>query len=665
MKNGIVVGTNDSIYIDSALLNNDLIRCSLISNEKCVNPVMVASEPITMAVNETLTPTIAIIADQNPICAATFVTFISAITNGGTNPIYQWKKNDMDVGTNTPIYSDNGLANNDVITCTLTSNESCADPPIVTSNPITMIVTVPLVPTITIVTNNNPICAGTLVTFTSVITNGGTNPVYQWKRNDMDVGTSIPTYSDYGLANNDVVTCTLISSETCVDPDTAISNAIVIMANPAMVTIISDHTDVMFFGNTNGSAKVTVTGGTPEYSYVWNTLPIQTTQTATNLSPGSYQVTVTDLLGCTAIDSITITGPSQPLTVAATSTDVNCVDANNGTATATVSGGTPGYTYQWNDPMMQTTATAIHLFAGTYTVVVTDTNHCTAMATVSIGEPVTREPQITIAIDNNPICRRTLVHFTSNVIFPGSNPSYQWIKNGVNVGTSDSVYSDSTLNNNDVISCILTSSEQCAIPATKMSDGIRIIVKEPPVAAFTYAEISGNIPGQIQLNNMSHGANSYYWDFGNGQTSNEENPTVNYDLDGNYLIRLVAMNEYSCTDTAWNKYKVEFYGLYIPNAFAPESSSTPANLFKPAGTNLKQYRIEVYDNWGHLLWESTALDSEGSPSEAWDGRYKGILMPQGTYMWKVNAIFNDNTIWQGCDIGKGKGKTIGTVTLIR
>ena len=164
---------------------------------------------------------------------------------------------------------------------------------------------------------------------------------------------------------------------------------------------------------------------------------------------------------------------------------------------------------------------------------------------------------------------------------------------------------------------------------------------------------------------MSYGADSYYWDFGNGQTSTEENPTVAYNQDGIYNIRLVAMNDYSCTDTVWNNYKVEFFGLYIPNAFAPESSSSPANVFKPGGTNLKQYLIQVFDGWGHLLWESTALDSEGSPSESWDGKYNGNLMPQGTYMWKVNAIFNDNTVWQGCDIGKGKGKNIGTVTLIR
>ena len=522
-----------------------------------------------------------------------------------------------------------------------------------------------LIPAITITFDHNPACADAPVTFSSTIVNGGTSPVYQWRKNRIPVGTNSPTYIDGALVTNDSVSCMLTSNETCANPDTAMSNIVVMTVSPAIITVIPDHTDILCYGNNNGTARVTVTGGTPDYTYEWSTMPVQTTQMATNLSPGIYYVTATDLIGCSATDSITIIGPAQPLTIVATSTNVNCVDANNGTTTATVSGGTPGYTYLWNDPMAQTTATAINLTAGTYTVIVTDINQCVATASTSIGEPVTREPKITIAIDNNPVCRKSLVHITSSVDYPGSNPVYQWMKNGVNVGTNDSVYSDSTLNNNDVINCILTSSEPCAITATKVSNGIRINVKEPPVAAFTFTEIIDNITGNIQLNNNSYGAETYYWDFGNGQNSSEVNPTVSYIQDGNYLIRLVAFSVDRCTDTAWSKYGVEFYGLYIPNAFAPASGLYPANVFKPAGANLKQYKIEVFDSWGNLLWESTALDSEGSPSEAWDGTYKGVLMPQGTYMWKVSAIFNDNTVWQGCDIGKGKGKNIGTVTLIK
>jgi hypothetical protein len=77
------------------------------------------------------------------------------------------------------------------------------------------------------------------------------------------------------------------------------------------------------------------------------------------------------------------------------------------------------------------------------------------------------------------------------------------------------------------------------------------------------------------------------------------------------------------------------------------------------------YHITVFDNWGHLMWESTKLDVHGSPDEGWDGTFKGQLMPEGVYMWKISAVFVDGSVWKGSDIGKGEAKTIGTVTLIR
>jgi len=665
MKNDLKVGANDSIYIDSALSNNDIIACRLTSDEVCANPPLVISQPIVMTVYPVVSPTISITVDQNPICSGALATFSVAVHYESANPVYQWMKNGTIVGINSPVYTDNTLMNNDVITCMLTSDAPCADPDTAVSSPITMIVNMPVIPAIAINADQNPVCFGIPVTFSATVSNQGLNPVYLWMKNGYSVGTNDSIYVDSTLVTNDVITCLLISSENCADPVSVTSNAIVMTVSPFMAANISEHTDVLCYGNADGTARVTVTGGTPEYSYVWNTFPVQVTQTATDLPTGVYHVTVTDMLGCSATDSVVISGPYEPLSVVATSTDVNCVDANNGTATATVFGGSPGYAYLWDDPMAQTTETAVNLTAGTYVVVVTDANQCTATDTTVINEPMTREPEITITIDHNPVCIRTLIQFTSNVVFPGPNPVYQWTKNGVNVGANDSVYSDSTLNNNDVINCILTSSEPCAIPATKISEGIRVIVNPSPLADFTIIELNDNIIGNIQLNDLSVRAEYYYWDFGNGQDSEEENPTVSYIQDGNYRIQLVAVSVDNCTDTVWKNYEVTSYGLYIPNAFSPTSSATPANVFKPVGMNLKLFRIEVYDNWGHLMWESDALDENGVPTEAWDGTYQGTLMPQGTYMWKVNAIFNDNKVWQGCDIGKGKGKTIGTVTLIR
>jgi hypothetical protein len=109
-----------------------------------------------------------------------------------------------------------------------------------------------------------------------------------------------------------------------------------------------------------------------------------------------------------------------------------------------------------------------------------------------------------------------------------------------------------------------------------------------------------------------------------------------------------------------------FKGLYVPNAFAPVTDIEGVNVFRPVGVNLQKYKIEVFDSWGHILWESSLLDADGRPVESWNGRKSnGDLYQSGTYAWKINAIFIDGTVWEGSDIGKGEYKSIGTVTLIR
>jgi PKD repeat protein len=187
-----------------------------------------------------------------------------------------------------------------------------------------------------------------------------------------------------------------------------------------------------------------------------------------------------------------------------------------------------------------------------------------------------------------------------------------------------------------------------------------------PTSSFTFTENINGMTGKLQFSNKSNGADTYFWDFGNGQTSTDVNPVVTYANDGTFLVMLISNNQFNCSDTTFFTYEFIFKGLYIPNAFAPTSLSAPASSFAPVGVNLKQFKIEVFDSWGHLLWTSTALDALGRPTESWIGRdTNGNPLPSGTYMWKAKATFIDNTEWEGSDIGKGSAKTFGTVTLIR
>ena len=137
-------------------------------------------------------------------------------------------------------------------------------------------------------------------------------------------------------------------------------------------------------GVSNGSVTLNVTGGTPAYTYLWT--GGATTANRSGLSAGTYTVTVTDALNCTNTKSISLTQPTA-ISISSTVTNVDCFGANTGAINLMVSGGTPGYTYQWN-----TGATAQNLSglaAGSYSVTVKDANNCTATAT---GIQVTQPP---------------------------------------------------------------------------------------------------------------------------------------------------------------------------------------------------------------------------------------------------------------------------------
>jgi hypothetical protein len=177
---------------------------------------------------------LSVTASQNSVCAGTSVTFTATPTNGGSNPIYQWKKNGANVGTNSPVYTYTP-ANNDVITCVLTSDATCVSGNPATSNAITMTVTTNVNVSVSIAASANPVTAGTQVTFTATPVNGGPTPVYQWKVNGVNVGSNSGNYS-FIPVNGDQVFCLLTSSITCVNNPVATSNVITMTVNTLPVT---------------------------------------------------------------------------------------------------------------------------------------------------------------------------------------------------------------------------------------------------------------------------------------------------------------------------------------------------------------------------------------------------------------------------------------------
>ncbi|MDC0314015.1 gliding motility-associated C-terminal domain-containing protein [Flavobacteriales bacterium] len=210
--------------------------------------------------------------------------------------------------------------------------------------------------------------------------------------------------------------CTITDSDGC---QTTVSATI---SQPTLLTATINLTgNVSCNGYSDGWAEVSPLGGTSPYTYQWNNSG-GSLITATNLSAGTYIVTVTDANGCVTTATTTITQPT-PLGATPTFMDVDCFGNCNGSASVIVSGGSGGNAYQWNNPTFATTAAVNNLCAGTYTCLVTDVNGCEISKTVNITQPTQIGMSVSITDAN---CG--LFNGSAGVnVFGGTTPYvYQW-----------------------------------------------------------------------------------------------------------------------------------------------------------------------------------------------------------------------------------------------
>lgn len=192
---------------------------------------------------------------------------------------------------------------------------------------------------------------------------------------------------------------------TMIDANSCQSTATLVITEPAVLASTTTHNDASCNGACDGDATAQPTGGTQPYTYLWDTTAAsQFTQTATNLCAGTYSVLITDANGCTTTNTVTVSEPPV-LVIATSSVPATCQACTDGSATATVGGGTPSYTYLWQ-PGGQTTATATNLAEGSYTVTVTDAQGCSISDTVFVNAPtgiVTSNAGVSINVYPNPV----------------------------------------------------------------------------------------------------------------------------------------------------------------------------------------------------------------------------------------------------------------------
>ncbi|MDF2436931.1 MAG: hypothetical protein K0Q95_1307 [Bacteroidota bacterium] len=220
-----------------------------------------------------------------------------------------------------------------------------------------------------------------ITSFTNVSCNGGTNGNLTVSATGGSPGYSYlwsPSGGNNATATNlsaGNYTVSVTDSKGCVVQQTAS------VSQPLPLSgVINSSSDVSCFGGNNGSASVTASGGTGPYTYSWNSNPVQTGVTANNLPAGNYFATITDSKGCTATSSsANISQPSVLTVTASPSALISCNSTINISASA--SGGTGPYNYQWSNGA---TTSSITVNTGTYTVVASDANNCTASASVNV-----------------------------------------------------------------------------------------------------------------------------------------------------------------------------------------------------------------------------------------------------------------------------------------
>ena len=488
----------------------------------------------------------------NVSCSGSTNGFIHLNTSGGTGPYtYSWSpggsttQNLNNIGAGTYAY-------------TVTDANGCSS-----SNSRTLVAPNPVSAPTTVSNFNgsNVSCNGSTNGFINLTVTGGTAPYsYSW----LPGGSTTQNLTNLGAGSyrytvTDVNGCTK-------------ANTVVLLApNPLNApSTVSNYngSNVSCNGTTNGFINLSVSGGTGPYSYAWSPGG-STTQNLTNLGAGTYSYTVTDLNGCLASNSITLSAPNplnSPNTVSNfNGSNVSCSASTNGFINLAVSGGTGPYSYFWS-PGGSTSQNLSNVGAGTYSYIVTDANGCTSSNSVTLSAPnPLNVPRVLSDFNGSNISCSGLtdgfIHLTAN---GGTGPySYLWSPGGSTLQNRDSLgagtYSYTVTDRNG---CTVRDSVTLTTNNPINSPSVVSVYNESNVSCF------GSTNGFIHLTTTGGTAPySYLWSPGGNTTQNLNN---------------IGAGTYSYTVTDAN-------GCFVTNSVtlqAPNPIETPTVISNYGGSNV-------------------------------------------------------------------------------
>ena len=408
--------------------------------------------------------------------------------------------------------------------------------------------------------------------------------------------------------------------------------------------------NVLICINDTAHLCVSATGGTPGYTYTWNTGSHDTTIVVWPTTTTNYSVTVTDTRGCISV-SYTTVQVYPPLSATINVNDSVICLGEPVVFSGLVSGGNGNYIITLNDTLQISLPYTIYpeITSG-YSIKVED-NCNTPPLYFNFNVNVIPSPPNNIQANPVAGCVPLVVQFYETS--PDEGQTYLWnfgdpnssnfsvLKNPVHVFENPGSYTI-TLTTTNSYGC----KTQNVIPNL-------IQVYPNPESKFITDPLTINMLNtNVHFINLSSGATSYYWNFGDGDSSLLESPYHSYPpIPAEYNVYLVAISQHGCKDTSWQIIKViSDYTFYAPTAFSPDNDGKN-EVWRVYATNINfsTFHIVIYDRWGEIIFESKDIE------KVWDGKAKNNkLVPPGSYTWMVT--FKDNN-----DVTRTK---TGSVTVI-
>lgn len=590
--------------------------CTVTDAQMCtVAASVVISEPALLSV--TLTP-------QDARCFGFNTGKVFSSVTGGTTPYgYNWNTvpaqsqptaSNLSAGSYTVIVTD---ANN----CTVSATDVVGEPTQLT---------------VSITNQVNNVCFGGNIGTATATPAGGTLPyVYNWNTNPVQNTPTATTLiaAAYGL--------------TVTDDSLCVANTSVTITQPTEVTITEVVSPALCYDSSQGSIVMTVTQGTPGYTYTWQP-NVSTTETATNLLAGTYNVTVADNNNCIKNRSYTISQPQQ-LGIGVSATDALCNGSSDGTITVNPSsGGTTPYTYQ----LLQSGSTIGNngngaftgLTAGSYVGQFTDAHNCIINQPVVISEPTQLVIQSISADSVN-----CYGYSDGNVLVEatGATPPYTYTLNTTTTNGNGEFYG---LTQGTYVVDVYDD-HNCHITETA-------IVNEPALhvlnATPNALELKLGETKPVTVTSNYDPAAQYVWGPWQGLDC-ETCPTANITLYNNYLYTVTVTahpHDLDCiTQVTIPVTVIPVYDVYIPNAFTPNGDGNN-DFFEFYGNKpgIKQIEMLVFNRIGEKVFDSRDINFR------WDGTFKGVIQNPGVYVYHMKVVYMDNQSDSGYK---------GTVTLLR